>query len=57
MEIDLQKSKLKKVHTAFLIQLVDDNACVTLQQAQHDLYNMFEGLTILISELQKYMNY
>lgn len=35
--------------------MVDENASVTILQAQHDLFNMFEGLTISMPGLKKHM--
>ncbi|CEI87640.1 hypothetical protein RMCBS344292_02050 [Rhizopus microsporus] len=48
-------SKLTQKHTQFLISLVDQNPCITVNTAREQLCNMFQSLSISESGLRKPM--
>ncbi|PHZ12081.1 uncharacterized protein RHIMIDRAFT_237897 [Rhizopus microsporus ATCC 52813] len=48
-------TKLTQKHTQFLIGLVDQNSCITVNMAREQLCNMFQGLIISESGLRKHM--
>jgi hypothetical protein len=49
-------AKLTQKHTQFLISLVDQNPCITVNMAREQLCSMFQGLSIFESGLRKHMN-
>ncbi|CEG81728.1 hypothetical protein RMATCC62417_15893 [Rhizopus microsporus] len=48
-------AKLTQKHTQFLISLVDQNPCITVNMAREQFCNMFQGLRISESSLRKHM--
>jgi transposase len=48
-------TKLQEQRTAYLIELVDDNPCITVQVAKEELYLKFSNLSISKSGLSKHM--
>jgi hypothetical protein len=48
-------AKLTQKHTQFLISLVDQNPCITVNMAREQLCNMVQSLSISESGLRKHM--
>lgn len=54
-ERKIQPKKLFPEHTAFMIELFDDNPSIILEEVRIELCNNFEGLTIAVSSLYTYI--
>lgn len=54
-KLEREPKKLFSQHSAFLIELFDNNPSIVLEEARLKLYEHFEGLEISISGLYKHI--